>query len=53
MVGEALIGYYPTGLSDVTRPAKNIPLGNEWMGILDSVEVEQSMPCHRRITRRA
>jgi hypothetical protein len=52
-LSEALIGSYPTAWSDMTWLRKNIPLGNEWMGILDSVEVEQSPLCHGSVTHRA
>jgi hypothetical protein len=38
---DALIGSYPTGRSEVTLAAKNIPLGNTRAGILGSVDVEQ------------
>jgi hypothetical protein len=45
-LSEALIGYYPTGKSDAAWLGKNIPLENLWMGIPDSVEVEQALPWH-------
>jgi hypothetical protein len=40
-LNAALIGYYPTGPSEVALRGKNIPLRNEWMGILDFIDVEQ------------
>jgi hypothetical protein len=44
---KKLFGYYPTRASEHGLPGKNIPLGNEWMGILALVEFEQLYLCTR------